>query len=70
MYLVHGNALSVLFTLVVAALVRTALDSLFALFADGVDTRGGDAILDAARAGTRIITFLASFLTINFKVTF
>ena len=51
-------------TLSIALLVRASLDSLFSLFALGINALLANAILDAAKAGTRIVTLLACLLTI------
>jgi hypothetical protein len=52
-------------TLSIALLVRASLDPLFSFLALGINALFANAILDAAQAGARVITFLACLLTIG-----
>jgi hypothetical protein len=52
-------------TLSIALLVRASLDSFFSLLALGINALLANAILDAAKAGARIIALLACLLTIS-----
>jgi hypothetical protein len=52
-------------TLSIALLVRAPLDSLFPFLALGINALFANAVLDAAKAGARVVALLARFLTVG-----
>jgi hypothetical protein len=55
-------------TFSIALLVRAPLDALFSFLALGIDALFTDTILDATKAGARVITLFTCFLTISASI--